>query len=255
MLKRLRLAYFCNTIKMPKECYYKILNLSISSSPDEIKKEYFNLVKKYHPDSSNNEQVEKFKQISEAYEILSNQVKRDAYNSLILGSSNSNFNYSVNFKNNENYKHFSEMSPNQQKINKFKEQMKAGVPLDEITKAYTERKSLDKEDLTPGQKVWKDLKYDYNLDYRTDDKFSLNKSFKNEYNMHNDEETINQFQYFETKESDEYYSKSRKERVKLKIKEMVRLYRHYSFFIIFSFICTIYNAYINTSTYYLDFSS
>lgn len=38
-------------IKKPSECYYKVLNISVKASADEIKKEYIRLAKKFHPDN------------------------------------------------------------------------------------------------------------------------------------------------------------------------------------------------------------
>lgn len=48
---------------------YKILGISAKSSPAEIKKAYFNLAKKYHPDHNPKEQ-KKFQEIKRAYEAL-----------------------------------------------------------------------------------------------------------------------------------------------------------------------------------------
>jgi len=42
----------------PAECYYKTLNNSPSSSIDEIKKEYYKLAKKFHPDNNNSNSKE-----------------------------------------------------------------------------------------------------------------------------------------------------------------------------------------------------
>jgi DnaJ-class molecular chaperone len=64
-----------------KTCLYKILNVSTEASPEEIKKSYLDLAKKYHPDVSKGEvaQEEKFKEVSQAYQILSDPDKRKKY--------------------------------------------------------------------------------------------------------------------------------------------------------------------------------
>ena len=61
--------------------YYKLLEVSRDANPDEIKKKYRKLSRQYHPDLNpdNPEAEEKFKQISEAYGILSNKDKRQEY--------------------------------------------------------------------------------------------------------------------------------------------------------------------------------
>jgi molecular chaperone DnaJ len=61
--------------------YYEVLGISQSSSQDEIKKAYRKLAMKYHPDRNPNdkEAEEKFKQSTEAYEVLSDSNKRQIY--------------------------------------------------------------------------------------------------------------------------------------------------------------------------------
>lgn len=59
--------------------YYKVLGVNRSSSPDEIKKAYRSLAMKYHPDRGGDEN--KFKQISEAYDVLSNLEKKRLFDS------------------------------------------------------------------------------------------------------------------------------------------------------------------------------
>lgn len=59
--------------------YYKILEVEENASDDDIKKSYRALSKKYHPDV-NPDGGEKFKEIAEAYEVLSDKGKRAQYN-------------------------------------------------------------------------------------------------------------------------------------------------------------------------------
>ncbi len=61
--------------------YYKILGLSKTASPDEIKKAYRKLARKYHPDLNpgDKEAEKKFKEINEANEVLSDAENRKKY--------------------------------------------------------------------------------------------------------------------------------------------------------------------------------
>lgn len=64
-----------------KRDYYSVLGLSRDCTSDEIKREYRRLAHRYHPDVNNGdpEAEEKFKEISEAYAVLSNDEKRSQY--------------------------------------------------------------------------------------------------------------------------------------------------------------------------------
>ncbi|HMA60281.1 MAG TPA: DnaJ domain-containing protein, partial [Halanaerobiales bacterium] len=64
-----------------KKDYYDILGVDKDASQKEIKKAYRKLAKKYHPDMNDGDEQasEKFKEISEAYEILSDPDKRKRY--------------------------------------------------------------------------------------------------------------------------------------------------------------------------------
>ena len=61
--------------------YYKILEVDRNATPDDIKKSYRKLAIKYHPDKNNGDKAaeEKFKEVSEAYDILSNEEKKSQY--------------------------------------------------------------------------------------------------------------------------------------------------------------------------------
>lgn len=66
---------------MSKRDYYELLGVSRNASEQELKRAYRKLAMKYHPDKNpdNKEAEAKFKEINEAYEILSNSQKRAAY--------------------------------------------------------------------------------------------------------------------------------------------------------------------------------
>lgn len=64
-----------------KRDYYEVLGLKKGASEDEIKKAFKNMARKYHPDlhPDDKEAAEKFKEINEAYEVLSDSEKRARY--------------------------------------------------------------------------------------------------------------------------------------------------------------------------------
>ncbi|WP_067222847.1 molecular chaperone DnaJ [Marinomonas gallaica] len=66
---------------MSKRDYYEVLGVSRDADKKDIKKAYRSLANKYHPDKNpdNAEALDKFKELAEAYEVLSSEDKRAAY--------------------------------------------------------------------------------------------------------------------------------------------------------------------------------
>lgn len=64
--------------------YYDILGVPRDATPEQIKRAYRDLVKKYHPDVAKDKRAaeERFKEISEAYEVLGDAQKRSAYDAM-----------------------------------------------------------------------------------------------------------------------------------------------------------------------------
>lgn len=65
---------------MTQRDYYEVLEVDRNASPDDIKRAFRNLARKYHPDVNKSADAEeRFKEINEAYAILSDEEKRAAY--------------------------------------------------------------------------------------------------------------------------------------------------------------------------------
>jgi DnaJ-class molecular chaperone len=66
-------------MKMGKD-YYKILGIIKGASEDDVRKAYRKMALKFHPDKNKSAGAEeKFKEIAEAYEVLSDKRKREIY--------------------------------------------------------------------------------------------------------------------------------------------------------------------------------
>lgn len=76
-------------MKKKKRNYYKLLKVEPDANPSEIKKAYRKAVKRYHPDVTAQDD-EKFKQIQEAYETLSDPAKKMLYDQEVVLTRKSN---------------------------------------------------------------------------------------------------------------------------------------------------------------------
>jgi molecular chaperone DnaJ len=83
---------------MIEKNYYKILGVGKEASPDEIKKAFRQLARKYHPDlnPNNKEFEEKFKEINEAFQVLGDEKKKDQYDQIGSSAFNSENNSGFN---------------------------------------------------------------------------------------------------------------------------------------------------------------
>ncbi|XP_029918627.1 dnaJ homolog subfamily A member 3, mitochondrial-like isoform X1 [Myripristis murdjan] len=70
-----------SSLSANKQDFYEVLGVSRNASQKDIKKAYYQMAKKYHPDTNPDdpEAKEKFAKLAEAYEVLSDEVKRKQY--------------------------------------------------------------------------------------------------------------------------------------------------------------------------------
>jgi len=79
-----RYVFLSSALHIANKDFYKILGVERKASSKDIKMAYFALAKQYHPDANrgNKEALNKFQEISQAYEVLGNKEKRQHYDML-----------------------------------------------------------------------------------------------------------------------------------------------------------------------------
>jgi curved DNA-binding protein CbpA len=97
--------------------YYKILDIETDATIEEIKKNYIDLAKKYHPDQKNGN-TDLFQMVSKAYEVLSNKETRKEYDLYFLKKSFIELQEDSFFSMKDQFKDFLTVNDNKKKMTK-----------------------------------------------------------------------------------------------------------------------------------------
>ncbi|MDV3172398.1 MAG: DnaJ domain-containing protein, partial [Candidatus Phytoplasma australasiaticum] len=93
-----------------KKDYYEVLELSRDAKLDDIKKAYRRLSKKYHPDVCKEANADtKFKEVQEAFDVLSNTNKRAQYDQMGHNFNNQGFNSDFQGFQSANFEEFEDL--------------------------------------------------------------------------------------------------------------------------------------------------
>lgn len=109
---RLRFLFSVKLYNAEKN-YYQVLTISEKADTSEIKKAFRNLAKKYHPDSVNGKE-EKFKEVNEAYQVLSNATVKQEYDQVRATNTRSHSYQSSPSSGNQSSGNYSQHSSSQQ---------------------------------------------------------------------------------------------------------------------------------------------
>lgn len=136
--------------------YYKILDIDDTSSAEEIKSAYRRLARKWHPDIAGNTPniIAKFKEINEAYEILSNSVKKADYD-----TARKFYNYSSSKKSETKTSTGNSTNPNNDFQKPHQEKRKFSFNWEEFLAKKTRENNYKKTSSTPkrGDDIYSDV--------------------------------------------------------------------------------------------------
>ncbi|CAF4058654.1 unnamed protein product [Rotaria sp. Silwood2] len=88
VFSNLHACSFHTSSKRDKKDYYEVLGIPKTATAKEIKKAYYKLAKQYHPDTTDKKDaatIKRFQEVSEAYEVLSDETKRKTYDAYGMG--------------------------------------------------------------------------------------------------------------------------------------------------------------------------
>lgn len=100
--------------------------------------------------------------------------------------------------------------------------LKSGMPIDEAFETYNKHKQNFIEENKLNSESWKDAVYSFDKKFDPYNRYYAEKTYQDKYNIHNTEEVIEDIPYYESKESDAYYSLSRYARLKIIMKGKLR---------------------------------
>ncbi|CAF0880628.1 unnamed protein product [Adineta steineri] len=89
IISNLHTRSFHTSSQRNKKDYYEVLGISKTATAKDIKKAYYALAKQYHPDTTDKKDAattKRFQEVSEAYEVLSDETKRKNYDTYGMGS-------------------------------------------------------------------------------------------------------------------------------------------------------------------------
>ena len=166
--------------------YYQILQVDKFSSTKEIKKHYYSLSKKYHPDKNNGISDEQFKSLSEAYSILSNPRKRYLYDMKLLFKDNLGADFINHFSDQELeilHEYYQKLTESTEF--RFLKLLFNSLPTNLKTKINRKfKENTDSKNSTDAKHALlniSDIKYIYATDLDEDFEINLNRSLKDVY--------------------------------------------------------------------------